>query len=160
MELEWMAQLDLGLRLLIAALLGGLVGLERERHGHSAGVGTFALVTLGACAFSLVSNLVFAEVSDNTRIASGVVEGIGFLGAGIIIQSRRGDVSGLTTAAALWATASVGMLVGYGLYVLAAMTTVAVLFVLVIRRVGPVAETLHEIKKDDESDNPREDGTS
>jgi putative Mg2+ transporter-C (MgtC) family protein len=159
MELEWMEQLDLGLRLLIAALLGGLVGLERERHGHSAGVGTFALVTLGACAFSLVSNLVFAEVSDNTRIASGVVEGIGFLGAGIIIQSRRGDISGLTTAAALWATASVGMLVGYGLYVLAAMTTIAVLFVLVIRRVRPIANTLEEIKQNGENGHSDENET-
>jgi putative Mg2+ transporter-C (MgtC) family protein len=159
MELEWMSQLDLGLRLLIAILLGGLIGLERERKGHDAGVGTFALVTLGACVFSLVSDLVFAEASDNTRIASGVVEGIGFLGAGLIIQSRRGDITGLTTAAALWASASVGMLVGYGLYVLAVMTTVAMLIVLIIRRVGPVANTLHEIKKDDESGNPLENGT-
>jgi putative Mg2+ transporter-C (MgtC) family protein len=154
MELEWMPQFNLGLRLLIAILLGGLVGLERERQGHDAGVGTFALVTLGACVFSMVSDLVFAQASDNTRIASGVVEGIGFLGAGLIIQSRRGDITGLTTAAALWATASVGMLVGYGLHVLAVMTTVALLLVLIIRRVGPVANTLQEMKKDNGSRDP------
>lgn len=147
MELTPQLQLELGLRLMAAVFLGGVIGLERERRGHAAGVGTFALVTLGACVFSLVSDLVFAAASDNTRIASGVVEGIGFLGAGIIIHGRSGDISGLTTAAAMWATASVGMLLGYGLYVLALMTAVAILLVLVVRRVPPVAQTLEEIRE-------------
>ncbi len=149
MELTMQTQFDLGLRLLVAVVLGSLIGLERERRGHAAGLGTFALVTLGACVFSLVSDLVFSASSDNTRIASGVVEGISFLGAGVIIHGR-GGVSGLTTAAALWATAAVGMLVGYGLYVLAVMTTVAVLLILVIRHIGPIAQTLDEIRDDDE----------
>lgn len=149
MELTMQTQFDLGLRLLVAVVLGSLIGLERERRGHAAGLGTFALVTLGACVFSLVSDLVFSASSDNTRIASGVVEGISFLGAGVIIHGRSG-VSGLTTAAALWATAAVGMLVGYGLYVLAVMTTVAVLLILVIRHIGPIAHTLEEIRDDDE----------
>ena len=149
MELAMQTQFDLGLRLLAAVALGGIIGLERERRGHAAGLGTFALVTLGACVFSLISDLVFSASSDNTRIASGVVERISFLGAGIIIQGR-GGVSGLTTAAALWATAAVGMLVGYGLYVLAIMTTAAVLLILVIRHIGPIAHTLEEIRDDDE----------
>lgn len=150
MEMAAELQFELGLRLLAAVLLGGVIGLERERRGHDAGVGTFAMVTLGACVFSLVSDLVFAAAADNTRIASGVVEGIGFLGAGIIIHGRHGGISGLTTAAALWATASVGMLVGYGLYVLAIMTTVAILIILAIRHLRPVAETLEEIREDEE----------
>jgi putative Mg2+ transporter-C (MgtC) family protein len=150
MEMEWMAQLTLGVRLLVAVALGGLIGLERERRGHNAGVGTFAMVTLGACVFSMVSDLVFAAQADNTRIASGVVEGIGFLGAGIIIHGRRGGISGLTTAAALWASASVGMLVGYGLYVLAVITAAAVLLILVVRHVPPVAETLEELREGEE----------
>jgi putative Mg2+ transporter-C (MgtC) family protein len=79
-----------------------------------------------------------------------VVEGIGFLGAGIIIHGRGGGISGLTTAAALWATASVGMLIGYGLYVLAVMTTIAVLLVLTVRHLRPVARTLEEIREDEE----------
>lgn len=149
MELTPQLQFDLGLRLLAAVFLGGLIGLERERRGHPAGVGTFSLVTLGACVFSLVSDLVFAAAADNTRIASGVVEGIGFLGAGIIIHGREGGISGLTTAAALWATASVGMLLGYGLYVLALITTVVILLVLIARRVPPVAQTLEEIREVD-----------
>lgn len=150
MEMAAELQFELGLRLLAAVLLGGVIGLERERRGHDAGIGTFAMVTLGACVFSLVSDLVFAAAADNTRIASGVVEGIGFLGAGIIIHGRGGGISGLTTAAALWATASVGMLVGYGLYVLAIMTTVAVLLILTVRHLRPVAETLEEIREDEE----------
>ena len=150
MEMAAELQFELGLRLLAAVLLGGVIGLERERRGHDAGVGTFAMVTLGACVFSLVSDLVFAAAADNTRIASGVVEGIGFLGAGIIIHGRGGGISGLTTAAALWATASVGMLVGYGLYVLAIMTTAAVLLILTVRHLRPVAETLDEIREEDE----------
>ena len=147
MEIALDTQLDLGLRLIIAIVLGGLIGLERERRGHAAGLGTFALVTLGACVFSIVSNLVFVDAADNTRIASGIVEGIGFLGAGIILTGRR-SVHGLTTAAALWATASVGMLVGYGLYVLALLTTLAVYIVLSVRHVGPVSRSISAIRDD------------
>jgi putative Mg2+ transporter-C (MgtC) family protein len=148
-------QLSLGIRLVIAIFLGGIIGLERERHGHDAGLGTFAMVTLGACVFSMVSDLVFASASDNTRIASGVVEGIGFLGAGIIIHGRTG-ISGLTTAATLWATAAVGMLVGYGLYVLAVLTTVAVMLVLIIRQVKPIANVLEDIREDNAGQEPIE----
>jgi putative Mg2+ transporter-C (MgtC) family protein len=150
MEMEMQIQLTLGLRLLVAVLLGGAIGLERERRGHDAGLGTFALVTLGACVFSIVSDLVFSEASDNTRIASGVVEGIGFLGAGIILHGR-GGISGLTTAAALWASAAVGMLVGYGLYVLAVLTTIAVILILATRHIGPIANTLEEIREENDT---------
>ncbi len=144
-------QLELGLRLLVAGLLGGLIGLERERRGQDAGLGTFAMVTLGACVFSIVSDIVFdAASSDNTRIASGVVEGIGFLGAGIILHGR-GGISGLTTAATLWASASVGMLVGYGLYVLAALTAAAVLIILMVRYVPPVARALEHMRLKNEA---------
>jgi putative Mg2+ transporter-C (MgtC) family protein len=153
MEMEVQTQLMLGLRLLVAVLLGGAIGLERERRGHDAGLGTFALVTLGACAFSMVSDLVFSPSSDNTRIASGVVEGIGFLGAGIILHGR-GGISGLTTAAALWASASVGMLVGYGLHVLAVLTTIAVILILAIRHIGPIANSLEDIREENGAGHP------
>jgi putative Mg2+ transporter-C (MgtC) family protein len=148
-------QLALGIRLVIAIVLGGIIGLERERRGHDAGIGTFAMVTLGACVFSMVSDLVFASASDNTRIASGVVEGIGFLGAGIIIHGRTG-ISGLTTAATLWAAAAVGMLVGYGLNVLAVLTTMAVMLVLVIRQLKPIAHVLEDIREDNGDQEPIE----
>jgi putative Mg2+ transporter-C (MgtC) family protein len=150
MELEAQEQLILGLRLLVAALLGGVIGLERERRGQAAGLGTFAIVTMGACAFSIISDSVFRG-PDNTRIASGVVEGIGFLGAGIIIQGRAG-IHGLTTAASLWASAAVGMLIGFGLYVLAALMTVVVLLVLVVRAVHPIARQLEKLRVDTDAD--------
>lgn len=154
MELELELQLDMGLRMLAAIILGGVVGFERERRGHDAGLGTFSMVTLGACVFSMVSDLVFADASDNTRIASGVVEGIGFLGAGLIIHNRSGGVDGLTTAAALWVTASVGMLLGYGLYVLAVLTTVGVLLVLTVRHFGPIARRLEAASENGSDSNP------
>ncbi len=150
MTIEPEVQLMLGLRLIIAALLGGVIGLERERRGHAAGIGTFAMVTMGACAFSIISDLVFRG-PDNTRIASGVVEGIGFLGAGVIIRGRAG-VHGLTTAATLWASAAVGMLVGYGLYLLALILTATALIVLVIRAVPPVARKLEELREENGMD--------
>jgi putative Mg2+ transporter-C (MgtC) family protein len=148
MEIELQTQLDLGIRLLIAIVLGGVIGLERERRGHAAGLGTFALVTLGACVFSIVSNLVFVDAADNTRIASGVVEGIGFLGAGLILHGRSGGISGLTTAAALWAAAGVGLLVGYGIHVLAGLTTLAVVIILSVRHIGPIANTIDDIREE------------
>jgi putative Mg2+ transporter-C (MgtC) family protein len=149
MSIDVQTQLELSIRLLLAIVLGGLVGFNRERGGHAAGLGTFSLVTLGACVFSIVSDLVFVAQADNTRIASGIVEGIGFLGAGIILTGRR-SVHGLTTAAALWATASVGMLVGYGLYVLAFATTLAVYIVLSVRHIGPVSRSIRSIREDTE----------
>ena len=146
MEIEPQLQFIKGLRLLVAALMGGAIGLERERRGQPAGIGTFAMVTMGACAFSIVSDLVFRG-PDNTRIASGVVEGIGFLGAGLIIRGRAG-IHGLTTAATLWTSAAVGMLVGFGLYFLGLILTAMTLIVLVIRAINPVAQKLEELRED------------
>lgn len=146
MDIEPQLQFIMGLRLLVAALMGGAIGLERERRGQPAGIGTFAMVTMGACAFSIVSDLVFRG-PDNTRIASGVVEGIGFLGAGLIIRGRAG-IHGLTTAATLWTSAAVGMLVGFGLYFLGLILTAMTLIVLVIRAVNPVAQKLEELRED------------
>ncbi|MBP8947952.1 MAG: MgtC/SapB family protein [Candidatus Promineofilum sp.] len=146
MDIEPQLQLTMGLRLVVAALLGGVIGLERERRGHPAGVGTFAMVTMGACAFSLISDLVFRG-PDNTRIASGVVEGIGFLGGGIIIRGRAG-VQGLTTAATLWTSAAIGMLIGFGLYFLGLVLATITLIVLVIRAIDPVASKLEELREE------------
>lgn len=150
MDIDAQTQFYLGLRLIAAAVLGGLIGLERERRGHSAGIGTFAIVTMGACAFCIASQLV--SRGDNTRIASGVVEGIGFIGAGIILRGR-GGVHGLTTAATLWASAAIGMLIGFGLSVLGLITTGILLAILVIRAVNPIARKLEEIREETDPDN-------
>jgi putative Mg2+ transporter-C (MgtC) family protein len=107
-------------RMILAALIGGLVGFERQRHDSDAGIRTYMATSMGACAFTLIS---LHSGGDVTRIAAQVVTGIGFIGAGVIFQGR-GGVAGLTTAATLWATAAVGMAAGFGMYVLAIVTGV------------------------------------
>lgn len=123
------------LRLLLSVLLSGLVGLEREVKGRAAGFRTHILVCLGSTLIMLTSVHLYLEHGgassgiDASRIAAQVVSGIGFLGAGTIIQIRDA-VRGLTTAASLWVAAGIGLAVGSGFYVGAAASTVIVLVVL------------------------------
>jgi putative Mg2+ transporter-C (MgtC) family protein len=102
-------------RLCIAAALGGVVGLERERTGKAAGVRTHMLVALGAALFTMVPLEVGMKSADFSRIIQGLVTGIGFLGGGVILKANDEQrVHGLTTAAGIWATAAVGMAIGAG----------------------------------------------
>ena len=126
---------DALLRLVVAAGLGGAIGLERELRDHEAGFRTHLLVALGACVFTLVSAYAWTDwtfstregiVFDPTRIAAQIVTGIGFLGAGAIIV-RGINVRGLTTAATLWVVAAIGMAAGTGYYVVAIGATALVL---------------------------------
>ena len=128
-------------RLAIAALLGGLIGLEREHHGRSAGFRTQMLVAIGAALAMLVS-IEFAKVYghhagairvDPARVAYGVMTGIGFLGAGAILRYGVG-IRGLTTAASLWCTAAVGLAAGFGMIPIALIATGLVLFTLYVLR--------------------------
>lgn len=127
------------LRLGLALALGALVGFEREWRNHEAGIRTNALVALGSCLFTLISAFGFSDLLtlshtqiDPTRIASYVVAGIGFLGAGSIFLSRGTNrVKGLTTAAAVWLVAAIGMACGAGLLLIAVATTVLALVVLI-----------------------------
>ena len=107
------------LRLLLATLVGGLVGWERGRHGRAAGLRTHILVCLGACLASMLgmyTATVLGMDGDPNRVAAQVISGIGFLGVGTIIVGRSSQVTGLTTAAGLWATASIGLALGTGFY--------------------------------------------
>lgn len=118
------------LPLVLAAILGGILGFEREVEHKAAGIRTYALVALGSCLFTVISRLAFGGGSfDPSRIASQIVVGVGFLGAGVIFL-REGHVEGLTTAAGLWVTAAIGMAAGVGLYAIAVATTVVVLILL------------------------------
>jgi putative Mg2+ transporter-C (MgtC) family protein len=136
-------ELELVLRLLLAAVLAGAIGLEREIRDQPAGFRTHMLVALGACLFALVSAygwVPFVEENPNvqirvdpTRIAAQIVTGIGFLGAGAILRSGM-SVRGLTTAASLWVVAAIGTAVGLGAYVLGAATTVVALLTLLFLR--------------------------
>src|SRR6266516_6710099 len=106
-------QLTVFLRIALAALLGFVVGLERELRGKAAGERTFSLVAVGAAAFTAVGVEKFPESAE--KIMAGVATGIGFLGVGIIWREEGGQSRGLTTAAATWAVAAVGVLAGAGL---------------------------------------------
>jgi phosphate transport system protein len=124
--------LEFGIKIVLALVLGGLVGLERERLRRPAGLRTFMLVSVGSCVFTLISYRGFTG-GDPTRVAAQIVSGIGFLGAGITIQ-RKGMVYGLTSAAGVWAVAAVGMAVGTGNYYMAVFATVAIVVVLGLLR--------------------------
>jgi putative Mg2+ transporter-C (MgtC) family protein len=120
-------------RLLLAAILGGIVGYERERKARSAGVRTHMLVAVGAALFVLGPLQSGMEISDLSRVVQGIVQGVGFLGAGaIIIRAGQHKVEGLTTAANIWATAGIGVVVGLGLEATAVLSTVIVLTILAV----------------------------
>jgi len=123
----------ISLRLLIAAILGGLLGYEREQRGKSAGVKTHMLVCIGAALFVLIPQEagVIAE-ADLSRIMQGIISGIGFLGAGAILKGTdEKDLKGLTTAAGIWLTAAIGVAAGLGRESSAILCTVLALIVLV-----------------------------
>ena len=113
------------LQMLLSAVLGALIGFQRERSGKSAGPRTYALVSLGSALFTLLSLHAFPG-DDTGRIAAGVVTGIGFLGAGLIIHKNGGVVEGLTTAAGLWAVSAIGVAVGAGWLIEACLVSVLV----------------------------------
>ncbi len=116
-------------RLILAAILGGMIGLERELKHRPAGLRTNMFICFGAALFTVLSRALAAEPSDYTRIAAQIIPGIGFIGAGSILH-MRGLTTGLTTAATLFVVASVGMAAGGGLYVTAVFATAVVLIVL------------------------------
>ncbi len=121
------------IQLTVAALLGLLVGAERSIAGKSAGMRTFALVSLGACLFTITSVVIttqyFGKVNfDPMRVPAAIITGIGFIGAGLILF-RESLVRGLTTAAGMWIAAGIGIAVGFGLYIIAAYTALLTLFI-------------------------------
>lgn len=148
--LDW----TLILRLLIAALLGSIVGIERERKAWAPGLRTHMLVCVGACLFMIVSAFGFGDVLgarniilDPSRIAAQVVSGIGFLGAGAILL--RGEVvRGLTTAASLWSVAAIGLAVGGGLYAEAMAATVVI--IVILAGIKPLEERFQQRHKQHE----------
>lgn len=122
-------------RTLAAALIGTLIGSERARHGRAAGMRTHILVCLGSCMTSMTSVFVAQATDmggDVFRIPAQVVSGIGFLGAGMIILKNNNVITGLTTAAGVWATATIGVALGYGFYVGAGIVTLAFLCTIVL----------------------------
>jgi putative Mg2+ transporter-C (MgtC) family protein len=129
-ELSSVAVVSLG-RLVLAAILGGLIGLEREIKHRPAGLRTNLFICLGAAMFTLLSDdLAVEHIGDHTRIAAQIIPGIGFIGAGSILHNRGDLVTGITSAATLFVVASVGMAVGGGLYLTATFATALILLCL------------------------------
>ena len=116
---DWMFLLKVLIRLTVAVLIGLCIGSERAKHGRAAGMRTHTLVALGSCLTSLMSvyiSEVLGQTGDIMRISAQVVSGIGFLGAGMIIIKNNDIITGLTTAAGVWATSIIGIAIGYGFY--------------------------------------------
>ncbi len=137
-------RLDLLLHLALAVFLGGAIGLERELQQKAAGLRTNILICVGAALFTELSLAMTAEFGDPSRIAAQIVTGVGFLGAGAIIQGR-GTVTGLTTAATMWLVAAIGMAVGFGALLEAIGTTLLVVLVLVALR--PIERWIEKHKR-------------
>ena len=117
-------------RLLVAGLLGGLIGLEREFRAKEAGVRTHFIVALGSALFMIISQFAFGDQQhDAARVAAQVVSGIGFIGAGVIIFQKN-SIRGITTAAGLWVAAAIGLACGAGMYALAAAASILTILVL------------------------------
>jgi putative Mg2+ transporter-C (MgtC) family protein len=141
-------QLEISIRLFVAAVLGAAIGFEREIHAHPAGMRTHLLVSLGSAVFTVLSIFFFEAAAgpngvvptDPSRVAAQIVSGIGFLGAGAILKYGS-SVRGLTTAASLWATAAVGMAAGSGAWVVAVLTTV-----LIVLSLGPLNWVIERLR--------------
>ena len=131
--------------LVLSVIFGAAIGLEREIRGKAAGLRTDVLICLGAAVFTIISRQLAAGTDGSpTRIAAGVVTGVGFLGAGAIIRDR-GGVHGLTTAATIWLVASIGVACGAHLYILALVSTILALGVLL--GLAPVSRSISEYEK-------------
>ena len=134
----------LSVRLVLAAVLGGLLGYDRERAGKSAGLRTHMLVSLGSALFVLIPQQAGMSEADVSRVIQGVVAGVGFLGAGAIVKgSREADVQGLTTASGIWLTAAVGIAAGLGREASAILGAVLAFLIL-----SPLGGLSHWMKSD------------
>ena len=123
------------LRLLLSVALGAGIGLQRELAGKPAGMRTHTLIALGCSLFTVTSIVGFGSSSDQSRLAAGIVTGIGFLGAGAIIRGQQGNLAGLTTAASIWVVAAIGLAAGAGLYLLSTATAALTIVALVIPKI-------------------------
>lgn len=156
LEIRELTLTSIFVRLLLAVVLGGIIGMERSMKNRPAGLRTYLLVTLGACVVMVTNQYIYQvfDTGDPVRLGAQVVSGIGFLGAGTIIVTGRNKIRGLTTAAGLWATATVGLAIGIGFYEVALLAGLLVFLVLTVlhkwetymRRAGNRVELYIELK--------------
>ena len=136
MVLREVTFLSVAVRIAAALIVGGILGLERERKNRAAGLRTYMLVCVGACLIMLTNQYIYQTTGsgDPMRLGAQVVSGIGFLGAGTIIVTKRNQIKGLTTAAGLWSSAAVGLALGVGFYEAALAAGAAIYFVMTVLR--------------------------
>ena len=134
MQIREVTYLAIALRILIAILAGGLLGMERGMKNRPAGMRTYMLVCVGSCLIMLTNQYVFQVygAGDPVRLGAQVISGIGFLGAGTIVVTRRNQIKGLTTAAGLWTSAGIGLALGIGFYEAAVIGSVAIFTVITL----------------------------
>ena len=134
------------IRIFLAALVGGAIGLEREYRDKSAGFRTMILISTGSAFFTIISEFMGGPINDDARIAAAVVSGVGFLGAGVILKDGA-DIKGLTTAASIWLVSALGMGMGLGLYEVSGALTGAMLLILwFLPPLERFIDTLHEFR--------------
>jgi putative Mg2+ transporter-C (MgtC) family protein len=131
-------ELDFAIKLAFCLVLGIVIGVEREMRNKPAGISTHCFVMAGACLFTFVSTV--ADPNSPARIAAQVVSGVGFLGAGMILKSENNTIRNLTTAAAIWFAAAIGMAIGIGWYVIAVIASV---YAVVVPRIPHVKHWVH-----------------
>ncbi|WP_341874177.1 MgtC/SapB family protein [Flavobacterium limi] len=130
-DMDINTELFILLKLLVSLILGFFIGLDRERHGHDAGVRTYAAVSIGATLFTSITVHLAADPGAASRVIANIITGVGFLGAGIIYRNNHGESShGLTTAATIWCTSAVGVAVGLNMYIIAVASAGALYFLL------------------------------
>ncbi|MCU0718012.1 MAG: MgtC/SapB family protein [Pirellula sp.] len=129
-DLDLLEFVRVAVRLTVAAVLGGILGFEREQHGKSAGIRTHMLISMGAAMFVMIPQLGGLEDAELSRVLQGVIAGVGFLGAGTIVKNQGEDVRGLTTAAGIWLTAAIGVSAGLGRELTAIISTVFAMIIL------------------------------
>ena len=136
MDLQQLNYLSIIVRVLLAAMIGCLIGLERERKNRPAGFRTYTLVSVGACLVMMTNQYMFSfyQSGDPARLGAQVISGVGFLGAGTILVTRNNQVRGLTTAAGLWTSACVGLALGTGFYAGALVVGCVLLLVMILFR--------------------------
>jgi putative Mg2+ transporter-C (MgtC) family protein len=137
--------LEISLRLLLATVLGGVIGFQREWTGKEAGLRTNILICLGSALFTVLSLYAFPG-SEPARIAAQVATGVGFIGAGVILHRDGGSVKGLTSAATIWAVAGIGMAAGAGLYIVSAVSCVITTGILMLPHLKKVFKRLNNNK--------------
>lgn len=152
---SFLEQIDLHsiLPLVAAVCLGGIVGLEREIHHKAAGLRTNILICLGAAAFMVIAGRIYASPDAISRITSGIVTGVGFIGAGVVLRDRA-NVYGVTTAATIWVVTSIGIACGMHLYIIAIAVTL--LSVLILGALSPLDRKIHNPQSKHSSGDPEQ----